>query len=123
FAGWTQWGLWGRSPGPPALRIRENSARCQRISLLSGSVRESLLKVAPQHERRARPTRLARIIAGPPADLAETGAVVEPERRLVGLLDLEKHRTDSETREAPQVQIEQAARDAATAPARGHPHR
>ena len=55
------------------------------------------------------------VIARPPADLAEAGAPVEPPRRLVVLVDFEKHRARAEPGEPPQMQIEQRAREPAAA--------
>src|SRR5215831_8640077 len=76
-------------------------------------------QIAAEHERIRGRLSAARIIRGPAADVAEAGARVEPPRRRVVLVDLEKHRGRAEAGEPAQVQVEQLARQSAAAPRRG----
>src|SRR5215212_2521015 len=112
---WLHHRIAGRD-GPSERHPRKVHARFRQRSCSSNKAGSA--EVAPQHARRQRRHRLVHVVARPPADLAKTGTVVEPERRLVPLLDLEKHRANTEAGKTPQMQIEQPARNAATAPAR-----
>src|SRR5665213_3045308 len=75
-------------------------------------------QVAAQHQRGRGFVAVLPVIAGPPADLAEARALVKPPRRRVVLFNLEEHGASAKTREPPQMQLEQAAGDAAAAPRR-----
>src|SRR5262249_31611974 len=57
-----------------------------------------------------------RIVSGPAAHVAEACALIEPACRHVALVHLEKDRAGAEPRQPAQVEIEQAPRQAFTAP-------
>ena len=77
-------------------------------------------KVAAQYKRRQSGASALQVITGASAHLAEPSPTVETPRRLIALLDLEEHRPNAETGQPSQVEVEQRARNAATAPPRRH---
>src|ERR1051326_7478087 len=58
------------------------------------------------------------VVARPPPDLAESGPLVEPPRRLVVLVHFEEHRVRAQTGQPTQMQVEQRAGLPPRAPAR-----
>src|SRR5262249_39069839 len=68
------------------------------------------LQVPPQNERRCAATWSLLIISLAAADVAESGASIEPSCRQVILVDFQKHPAHADTGKATQMQTEQAMR-------------
>lgn len=71
-------------------------------------------QIAAQHERRRGLHAALLVVAFAPSHLAEPGAGIEPPRRRIVLVDLEKDRPRTETGEPSQMQREQRAGEPST---------
>jgi hypothetical protein len=80
------------------------------------------IKVSPQHQRGRGLAARSRIVIGAARNLAKTRALIEPKRRNIMLVDFQKYRTRSKSRQTAQMKIEQPARKSMATLAAGNRH-